>query len=160
MDIMILLFWVVSIILFIYSLTRDHCKTFETMKKTRRMMGNMMLEIIAIIFLIGLVLTFLPPESVEKVLGSSHELLATLSSAIIGSITLIPGFVAFPLIGSLIDMGANLVPTMAFLTTLTMVGVLTFPLEKDEFGFKFAFSRNVLSFIFAILIALGMGVIL
>jgi len=41
-----------------------------------------------------------------------------------------------------------------------MVGVVTFPLEKKEFGTKFALTRNILSFGFAIVIALVMGVIL
>ncbi|NLX74993.1 MAG: permease, partial [Synergistaceae bacterium] len=50
------------------------------------------------------------------------------------------------------------VPSVAFLTTLTMVGIVTFPLEKKEFGTKFTAIRNGFSFIFAIIIALIMGV--
>ena len=80
-------------------------------------------------------------------------------SAAVGSVTLIPAFVAFPLVGSLIDVGASIVPAAAFLTTLTMVGVVTFPLEKREFGIKFALTRNLLSFGFAVVIALVMGVL-
>jgi hypothetical protein len=41
-----------------------------------------------------------------------------------------------------------------------MVGIITFPLEKKEFGTRFALSRNILGFIFALFIALGMGVVL
>ena len=41
-----------------------------------------------------------------------------------------------------------------------MVGVVTFPLEKQEFGVKFAAIRNIFSFVFAIIIALVMGVIM
>jgi hypothetical protein len=40
-----------------------------------------------------------------------------------------------------------------------MVGVVTFPLEQREFGFKFTATRNGLSFLFAIIIAMVMGVI-
>lgn len=60
--------------------------------------------------------------------------MSTVVSALVGSITLIPAFVAFPLVGSLVDVGASIVPAVAFLTTLTMVGIVTFPLEKKEFG--------------------------
>ncbi|NCC85807.1 MAG: permease, partial [Clostridia bacterium] len=67
---------------------------------------------------------------------------------------------AFPLVGSLVDAGASIIPGVAFLTTLTMVGAVTFPLEKQEFGTKFALTRNLLSFSFALLIAVLMGVIL
>lgn len=160
MDIFTIVFWVISIILIVGSLLKDKTKTFAAMKKSKGMMKNMMGEIIAILFLIGLILTFIPPESIGNILGSSNELLSTLSAAVVGSITLIPAFVAFPLIGSFVNEGASIVPAVAFLTTLTMVGIVTFPLEKQEFGLKFALTRNIMSFIFAIFIALGMGVII
>jgi hypothetical protein len=41
-----------------------------------------------------------------------------------------------------------------------MVGFVTFPLEKKEFGLKFAITRNSVSFVVAIGIALLMGGIL
>lgn len=160
MDFLIIGFWVITVTLTIVSLLKDKRKTFASMKKSKGMMGNMMSEIVAIIFIIGLVLTLVPPESIKSVLGSSNTLLSTIAAAIAGSITLIPAFVAFPLVGSLVDVGASIVPAVAFLTTLTMVGVVTFPLEKKEFGLKFALTRNLLSFSFAIIIALVMGVVL
>lgn len=160
MDILTLSLWVITIILTVVSLLKDKKKTLASMKKSKSMMGNMMGEIIAIIFIIGLLLTLIPPESIKEVLGSSNTFLSTIVAALVGSITLIPAFVAFPLVGSLVDVGASIVPAVAFLTTLTMVGIVTFPLEKHEFGFKFALTRNVISFAFALLIALGMGVIL
>ena len=160
MDIFTVLFWVIAIILTLISLVKDQKKTFEAMKKSKGMMGNMLGEIVAIIFIIGLVLTLIPPETIKQVLGSANTLTSTVISALVGSITLIPAFVAFPLVGSLVTVGASIVPAVAFLTTLTMVGMVTFPLEKKEFGVKFALTRNLMSFGFAIVIALTMGVIL
>ena len=160
MDIFTIAFWILAIILTIISLIKDKKKTFAAMKKSKGMMGNMLGEIVAIVFLIGLILTFIPPETIKSVLGSANTYVSTVVSALVGSITLIPAFVAFPLVGSLIDAGASIVPAVAFLTTLTMVGIVTFPLEKKEFGTKFTLARNALSFGFAIAIALTMGVIL
>ena len=160
MDIFTICFWAAAVILTIVSIIKDKKKTFSSMKKSRKMMGNMLGEIVAIIFLIGLILTIIPPESIKNVLGSSNTFISTIVSAVVGGITLIPAFVAFPLVGSLVDVGASIVPAVAFLTTLTMVGIVTFPLEKKEFGLKFALSRNVLSFMFAVIIALAMGAIL
>ena len=160
MDIFTIIFWVIAVVLFVVSLFKSKEKTFDAMKKSKSMMGGMIGEIVAIIFLIGLVLTFIPPETIKTVLGSSNTIVSTFISAAVGSITLIPAFVAFPLVGSLVDAGASIVPAVAFLTTLTMVGVVTFPLEKIEFGTKFAVTRNVFSFAFAIVIALVMGVII
>lgn len=160
MDIFTIGFWIVGGILFTISIVKNKEKSKEAMKKSKGMMKNMIGDIIGIIFMIGLILTFIPPETIEKVLGSGNTLLSSLAAAIVGSITLIPAFVAFPLVGSFVDAGASIVPGVAFLTTLTMVGVVTFPLEKKEFGTKFAVSRNLLSFGAAISIAILMGVIL
>ena len=63
MDIFTIVFWIVAIILTVFSLVKDKKKTFAAMKKSKGMMGSMLGEIIAIIFLIGLVLTFIPPEN-------------------------------------------------------------------------------------------------
>ena len=38
--------------------------------------------------------------------------------------------------------GVGIVPAVSFLTTLTMVGIVTFPLEKHEFGLKYSVVRN------------------
>ncbi len=160
MDIFTLAFWGISIILMVVSLIKSKQRTFKAMKKSKAMMGNMLGQIVAIIFIIGLVLTFVPPESIKSVLGAENTVMATVISAIAGSITLIPAFVAFPLVGSFINVGASIVPGVAFLTTLTMVGVVTFPLEKKEFGLKFALTRNLLSFVAALFIAAVMGVVL
>lgn len=160
MDVFTLSLWVVTIIWFVVSIFKDKKKTFDSIKMSGGLMRNMIGEIIGILFLIGLILTFIPPEMIKKYLGQSNVLISTVISAFVGSITLIPAFVAFPLVGSLVNAGASIIPIVAFLTTLTMVGMVTFPLEKREFGSKFALTRNLLSFGFAIIIALLMGVII
>ena len=50
-------------------------------------------------------------------------------AAVVGCITLIPGFVAFPLAASLVKAGAGYGQIAMFVSTLMMVGVATFPLE-------------------------------
>lgn len=160
MDIFTISLWGITGTAFAVSLIKNKKKTIDSMKMAKGMMKNMIGQIIGILFLIGLILTFIPPEAIKSVLGKSNLFVSTIISALAGSVTLIPAFVAFPLVGSFVNVGASIVPAVAFLTTLTMVGVVTFPLEKQEFGLKFAVTRNVLSFIFAVLIALMMGVIM
>jgi Predicted permeases len=160
MDIFTAAFWIVTLLWFAVSIVKDRKKTLEAVKMSGGMMKGMASEIIAILFLIGIILTFIPPDTIKRFMGESNILLSTVIFSLVGCITLIPAFVAFPLVGSLMDAGANLVPAVAFLTTLTMVGIVTFPLEKKEFGIKFTVIRNSLSFLFAIMIALLMGVFL
>lgn len=160
MDIFTVSLWGITGAAFIASLVKDKQKTFNSMKMAKGMMKNMVGQIIGILLLIGLILTFIPPEVIKSTLGESNTFISTIVSALAGSITLIPAFVAFPLVGSLVDAGASIIPAVAFLTTLTMVGLVTFPLEKREFGLKYATIRNIFSFVFAIMIALAMGVIM
>lgn len=158
MDAFTIVLWIITLAWLIWSIIKNKSKTLNSMRMSSGMMKNMMGEIIGILFLIGLILTFIPPDTIRHYMGQSNVLISTILSAFVGSITLIPAFVAFPLVGSLRDAGANMVPLVAFLTTLTMVGVVTFPLEKREFGSKFTIARNSLSFLFAVIIALLMGV--
>lgn len=159
MDVFTIGLWIITGIWFILSRIKDKKRTLNSMKRSKKMMGNMIGQIIGILFLIGLILTFIPPHTIKEYLGGSNVFLSTIISALPGSITLIPAFVAFQLVGSIVDMGASIVLSVAFLTTLTMVGFVTFNLERREFGKKFAIARNSLSFVFAIVISILMEVI-
>lgn len=149
-----------AIISLLISLKKDKQKTVTTLKQARNMMKGMLSDIVGILLLIGLVITLIPAETIEQFIGSESSFFAVMMSAILGTITLIPAFVAFPLIGSLKANGGGIVTLTAFLTTLTMVGFLTMPLEIKTFGKKFTIIRNSVSFVFAIIIALFMGVVL
>lgn len=137
MDIFTIIFWGITLTWFIVSVVKDKKRTVNAVKMSGGMMKHMAGEIIAILFLIGLILAFIPPETIQQYVGESNSMVSTIAFALVGCITLIPAFVAFPLAGSLVDAGASIVPEVAFLTTLTMVGIVTFPLEKKEFGTKF-----------------------
>lgn len=160
MDIFTIGIWIGTIIFLIISFIKNKEKTKQALKMAFNMGKGMALSIFGIIFAIGLILTLLPPSEIAKFVGKQPAMIATIASALLGTITLVPAFIAFPLVGTLVDAGVGIVPSVAFLTTLTMVGVVTFPLEKKEFGIKFTAVRNGLSFIFAIIIALVMGVII
>lgn len=160
MDIFTLLMWIGTALFLGFSFLKDRKKTLQALKVALGMGKSMVVSILAIIFLIGFILTLLPPEQIATFIGEQSLIVATIGAAAFGTITLIPAFIAFPLVGTLMGAGIGVMPAVAFLTTLTMVGVVTFPLEKREFGIKFAVLRNGLSFIFAILIAGIMGVIL
>lgn len=159
MDVLTLAMWIGTAIFLIFSFAKNKGKTKQALKMAFGMGKGMLGSILSIIFLIGLILTILPPESIAEFVGKQSLLLATVISAAFGTITLIPAFIAFPLVGTLVHAGVGVVPAVAFLTTLTMVGIVTFPLEKREFGLKFTSVRNGLSLLFAIIIALVMGVI-
>ncbi|NLP48385.1 MAG: permease [Clostridiales bacterium] len=160
MDVFTLAIWLGTLIFLIVSFTKNKEKTKQALKMALNMGKGMALSIFSIIFAIGLILTFIPPENIAAFVEKQPSVIATVAAALLGTITLIPAFIAFPIVGTLVDAGVGIVPSVAFLTTLTMVGVVTFPLEKKEFGAKFTAVRNGLSFLFAIIIALVMGVLI
>lgn len=160
MDIFTIAIWIGTLIFLGFSFAKNKTKTKQALKMALNMGKGMAVSIFTIIFAIGLILTLLPPADIATFVGKQSILIATVASALLGTITLVPAFIAFPLVGTLVDAGVGIVPAVAFLTTLTMVGVVTFSLEKKEFGIKFTAVRNGLSFLFAIIIALVMGVII
>lgn len=160
MDVFTIGIWLLTLCFLVFSFVKDKRKTKEALIKALFMGKGMALSIFALIFAIGLVLAVLPPQQIAAFVGKQNAFLATVVAAAFGAITLIPAFIAFPLIGTLSSAGVGIMPSVAFLTTLTMVGIATFPLERREFGAKFALTRNALSFVFAILIAVVMGVII
>ena len=78
-------------------------------------------------------------------------------AAVIGAVTLIPGFVAFPLVAALLQNGAGYMQIAAFVSTLMMVGVVTIPLEMSYFGRRAAWMRNAMAFVFSLIVAAVMG---
>ncbi len=160
MNISTILLIVLTIIALIVSFLKDRGKTLNSLWSAKGRLLDTMTQIFGILALIGLLLAIIPESYIKSVLGNQSVTLSTLYGAIIGAITIIPAFIAFPLSASLVKGGAHLVAVAAFITTLTMVGFATMPVEIKHFGKKFTFTRNLFSFILAIFIALGMGVIL
>ena len=80
--------------------------------------------------------------------------------AFAGAIMHIPSLLSFPLAASLLEDGAAVASVVVFITTLTMIGIVTLPLEIKYMGKKFTLLRNGISFVFAIFVALIMGAIL
>jgi hypothetical protein len=60
----------------------------------------------------------------------------------------------------LLQGGAGYMQIGAFVSSLMMVGVVTFPIEKTYFGIKLTVLRNALAFLFSIVVALGIGYVM
>lgn len=160
MNLSMILLLVASAAALVWSFTADRKKTFRSIAMAKQLFLQTAGQIGAILALIGLALALIPEEYIRTLLGGSSSALSTLYGAVIGTVTILPAFVAFPLAASLLARGSHLVAVAAFVTTLTMVGFATLPLEIEHFGKKFALVRNALSFLAALFIALGMVIIL
>lgn len=147
----------VAFVWLIYSFIRDRSKTKLALKKAWKSFERILPSILFVLVLIGLILSVLDPKVISKLIGTESGILGMGIAAIIGSITLIPGFVAFPLAASLLHAGAGYAQIALFVSTLMMVGVATLPLEIKYFGKQTAIKRNVFSFIASVITSILIG---
>jgi len=157
MDISNYILYGVTLALVIVSLIKSREKTKMVFKKAWKAFENMLPQFLGVIILVGLVLAFLDPQTISRLIGQSSGWLGVTVAAVIGAVTLIPGIIAFPTAALLIAGGAGYMQIGAFISTLMMVGVVTLPIEFKFFGKKFAIIRNVLAFAFAFAVAFVIG---
>ncbi len=146
-----------SISLLAVSLVKDRKKTRMALKKAWKSFENIMPQMLGILMLIGLMLAILSPETISSILGKESGWVGIVIAAALGSITLIPGFVAFPLAAALLKSGAGITQIAVFVSTLMMVGVVTLPVEMKYFGKRATLTRNALALVFSIVVALILG---
>jgi uncharacterized membrane protein YraQ (UPF0718 family) len=140
------------------SLIASRQKTLGALRIAVRRFVGILPAFLIMLILVSIVLFLIPDEVIVRYLGADAKYLAVLSAAALGSITLMPGFIAFPLAGVLLEKGVLYMVLSAFTTTLMMVGVLTYPVERAYFGTKVTIIRNTISFLIALAVALMTGI--
>jgi uncharacterized membrane protein YraQ (UPF0718 family) len=132
-------------------------KTLRALKIAATRFLGILPAFLMMLILVSVVLFFLPDQVISAHLGIDNRLLGAFFASLVGSITLMPGFIAFPLCGILLEKDVPYMVLSAFTTTLMMVGVLTYPVESAYFGAKVTIVRNALSFLAALVVAAATG---
>lgn len=146
-----------TFILLLVSFIKDQQKTKKALTKAWKAFENILPEFLGVIMLVGILLALLNPQVISKLIGSQSGWLGVIASALVGAVTLIPGFVAFPTAAMLLQNGAGYMQIGAFISTLMMVGVVTAPVEMKYFGKKLTVMRNLLAFLFSFVVAFVIG---
>ncbi len=149
---------IVTFAALLLSFLKDRNKTYEALKKARHKFTDMLVPLLLVIVFVSFALYFISGELISEYLSGSNRTFGVIIASLLGSISVMPGFIAFPLGGLLKDNGVPYMVISAFTTTLMMVGILTFPIEKRYFGFKVALIRNIFACGIAILVALITGI--
>ncbi|HUU28462.1 MAG TPA: hypothetical protein VM123_11680 [archaeon] len=110
--------------------------------------------LLGVIFLIGLFQAFVSKETLTSVFtgGMFRD---TLIGTVIGSISAGNPITSYIIGGELLNSGVSLFAVVAFITAWVTVGIIQYPAEAGILGKRFAFLRNLLSFIFAILVSIA-----
>ncbi len=139
---------------------KDWKKAIQSLKMALKSFIKMLPMVFIIIIAIGLLLGFVPPDQISRFVGDQSGAGGVLLVGVVGALMHIPALLSFPLASSILESGASITAVAAFITTLTMIGMITLPLEIKILGKKMALLRNGISFIIAIIIAFIMGIIL
>jgi uncharacterized membrane protein YraQ (UPF0718 family) len=154
---MIILLSITGIAL-ILSFISDSGKTVSGIKKGLTMFLGILPSLLNILVIVSITLSVIPQETIVRLLGRESGTIGVSIAALVGSVSLIPGFIAFPLASILVKSGVSYNVTAVFITTLLMVGIITLPLEAKYFGIKTAIIRNILSLIGAVIVGVLIGV--
>jgi len=102
--------------------------------------------------LTGLFEVFITPEMLSS-LFSGHPFYDTVIGTISGGISVGQPFVSYLIGGELLDNGMSYYAVTAFILSWVTLGVTQLPYEYSMFGGRFTLTRNLLAFIFVLVIS-------
>jgi uncharacterized membrane protein YraQ (UPF0718 family) len=150
----------ITAVLLLASAVADRQRTARALLRAWRVFAMILPEFLTVIIVTGLILAAVRPEAIVGLIGRESGPWGVLLAALVGSITLMPGFVAFPLAAMLLERGAGILQMAAFVSALMMVGAITFPMERRTFGFRAALTRNLLALAFSVVVAVVLALVL
>lgn len=144
----------------VFSFFKDEIKTRTAIKKAWNAFEGILPQFLVVLALVALTLAVLDTAFISSVLGASSGFLGILGASLVGAVTLIPGFIAFPAAASLRREGAGATQIAAFVSSLMMVGIVTLPMEMKYFGKRVSLLRNGLAWLFSLGAAFFVGWVL
>ena len=154
-----LILYIIAFVLFLISYKKDKKKTKKALLKGWKSIENILPQFLGIILVVGLTLAILKPETISSIIGSNSGIFGVFLSAVLGSIAMMPTFVAFSTGNMLLQNGAGIAQVAALISTLTLIGIITIPLETKYIGKRAAIYRNILAFVFSIIVAFFVEVV-
>ncbi len=151
--------YILTAILLVLSLLANREKTVRALRIALGRFMKIAPAFIVMLVLVAVALYLLPEQVLLRTLAPENRWVAMGAALGIGSISVMPGFIAFPLCGVLLERGALYMVLSAFSMTLMMVGVVTFPVEKKYLGGRLSLVRNVAGLLVALAVALVTGLV-
>jgi len=149
--------YIITVFAVVVSLFADRGKTVKSLQVAGRKMLKITPAFLTMTILVSIVLYLVPDETISRYMGHENKVLGLVIAYALGSISLMPGFIAFPLCGMLLEKGVLYMILSGFSTTLMMVGVLTFPVERAYLGTKVAVLRNLIYLVIAVVVTIITG---
>ncbi|MCD6472488.1 permease [Candidatus Aerophobetes bacterium] len=121
--------------------------------KTLRSFKQILPILVGVLLLISLITTVIPKHFYNKIF-IGNKVIDSFIGAIFGSISAGNAINSYIIGGEMLQQGVNMTAITAFIISWVTVGIVQLPAESLMLGKKFAFTRNIVSFITAIIIAI------
>lgn len=154
-----LVLYLLTAILLVVSFLVSRRNTGQALRIAMRRFAGIAPAFVVMLVLVSMALYLLPEKAMLRALSPESKWAAVGAALGLGSVSVMPGFVAFPLCGVLLSRGALYMVLSAFSTTLMMVGIVTFPMERTYLGTRLALARNVSSLFIALAVAVVTGLV-
>ncbi len=125
----------------------------EVFRRSAVGFGTMLPMILAVVGLVGLFQAIVTPELL-RTFFTGNVLWDTLVGTVAGGIAAGQAMVSYIIGGELLKEGISMYAVAAFVLSWVTLGVVQLPLEVEVLGQRFTVLRNVLAFLFTILIAI------
>lgn len=149
--------YIVTAAALLASFVADRGKTISALESSAKRLLSILPVFLTMLIMFSVVMSLLPEELISRLVGRQSGWHGVAIASVVGSVTLMPGFVAFPLCAALLGQGVPYMVLSAFTTTLMSVGVLTYPIERRYLGRNVTLIRNVINFVIALVVALATG---
>jgi hypothetical protein len=124
----------------------------QSARKTFRSFSQILPVLLGVLLLISLVNAAIPAETYAG-LFTGNVLIDPVLGALFGSIAGGNPITSYIIGGELIAVHISLTAVTAFILSWVTVGLISLPAEMDILGKRFALARNLISFVFSIVIA-------
>jgi len=131
----------------------DRIKLKKSISKTNKGIFNMLPLIFGILLLVSVLNVLIPKETYLKFF-TGNLILDALKGTFLGSVLTGNPITGYVLADNFLKNGVSLVAVTSFLTAWVTVGVVQLPAEIIALGKRFAIARNMISFLFSILVAI------
>lgn len=146
-----IILWTITIGLLVLSFIKSKDKSIKALKVAMKKFIAVLSLFLVVMVGFALIITFVPTDLLQKYIGSDSGIQGIALSLGLGSVSVMPGFAAFPLCAALKGEGIPYYIIAAFSLSLMNIGIITFPIEKKFLGLSVAVIRNLIALIVCVI---------
>jgi uncharacterized membrane protein YraQ (UPF0718 family) len=155
-----LILYGIALTLLFVSFAKSRDKTVQSLKRAYQSFIKNIPSLIPMMIAMGMLLSIVNTEFISNFFGQESGLVGIVLSIVIGSVSFMPSFIAFPFGANLLEFGAGYPQVAGFISSLMAIGIVSFGMESKYFGVRVALARNIVALIASVVFVILVGVIM